>query len=44
MLEVLKTSKTLKYIPANLKKDKAVIEIRARRKELEISAVECGFP
>jgi Family of unknown function (DUF5724)/Domain of unknown function (DUF4132) len=34
-LEVLKAGKTLKDIPANLKKDEAVIEIRARRKELE---------
>jgi Family of unknown function (DUF5724)/Domain of unknown function (DUF4132) len=36
-LEVLKASKTLKDIPANLKKDEAVIEIRARKKELENS-------
>ncbi len=35
MLEVQKAGKTLKDIPANLKKDEAVIEIRARRKELE---------
>jgi hypothetical protein len=34
-LEVLKSGKILKDIPANLKKDEAVIEIRARRKELE---------
>lgn len=36
-LEVLKAGKTLKDIPANLKKDEAVIEIRARKKELENS-------
>jgi hypothetical protein len=36
-LEVLKSGKTLKDIPANLKKDEAVIEIRARKKELENS-------
>ncbi len=36
-LEVLKAGKTLKDVPANLKKDEAVIEIRARKKELENS-------
>ncbi len=36
-LEVLKSGKTLKDIPTNLKKDDAVIEIRARKKELENS-------
>ncbi len=35
LLEIQKAGKTLKDIPANLKKDEAVIEIRARRKELE---------
>jgi hypothetical protein len=33
--EILKNGKTLKDIPANLKKDEAVLELRARRKELE---------
>ncbi len=37
-LEVQKAGKILKDIPANLKKDQAVIEIRARRKELEVQA------
>jgi Family of unknown function (DUF5724) len=41
-LEVLKASKTLKDIPANLKKDEAVIEIRARKKELENSFGACN--
>jgi hypothetical protein len=34
--EILKKGKVLKDIPANLRKDEAVVEIRARRKELEV--------